>query len=279
MRYLVGLILYVLGHYPVGVSAQTTISASPQKGNTTCATASTPDDLQVLLEKIQGLKEGQQAIQQQLRDIHKILSAQGQPNKNVQEVDFIVNVANDPFQGSQTATATLIEFTDYQCPYCALHSQDVLPKLTKHFIDTGKIRYVLRDFPLISIHKDAKKAHEAAHCAGEQGKYWEMHHQLFTHQKELKASQLAGYARAANIADSLAFQACLDSGIYEDQTKESMTEGIKRGVLGTPSFILGHTQANGTVRATSLIHGAQDYLVFQELINELLASPKPRTIP
>lgn len=236
--------------------------------------APSPDDLRTLRNEIRALKEGQQAIQQQLKDIQKLLTTRARPRSNVQDVNLSVNVAKDPTKGPSDARVTLIEFTDYQCPFCARHTQSVLPQLTKDFIDTGKIRYVLRDFPLASIHKDAAKAHEAAHCAGEQGKYWEMHDQLFAHQRELQADKLAGYAETAGVTDGLAFQACVDSGKYAEQAKASVAEGSKVGVRGTPSFLLGLTEADGTVKATKLIRGAQPYPVFQRHINALLAPPK-----
>jgi len=156
-----------------------------------------------------------------------------------------------------------VEFTDYQCPYCARHNKTVLPKLIKDFIDTGQVRYVLRDFPLASIHPQAAKAHEAAHCAGEQGKYWELHDRLFAHPKELHADKLAGHATAIGVADATAFQACLDSGKYEAQTKAGVMEGTKI--------------ANGTVKAVKLIRGAQGLPVFTAQIQALLTakSDKP----
>ena len=175
------IILIILGLLTLGTSA--VVWAQPN--------ASSPEDLRTLRNEIQTLKEGQQAIQNDLKAIKDLLTARQRPRSNVQDVKFTVNVAKDPAKGPADATVTLIEFTDYQCPYCARHIRSVLPQLTKDFIDTGKIRYVLRDFPLASIHKDAAKAHEAAHCAGEQGQYWEMHHQLFAHPKELQADKLA----------------------------------------------------------------------------------------
>jgi protein-disulfide isomerase len=234
----------------------------------------TPDELQTLRKEIQALKEGQQAIQNNLKAIKELLTARQRPRSNIQDVKFTVNVAKDPAKGPSDAKVTLIEFTDYQCPYCVRHTKTVLPQLTKDFIDTGKIRYVLRDFPLSSIHKDAAKAHEAAHCAGEQGKYWEMHDQLFAHPKALQSDKLAGHAKTAGVADAPAFQACVDSAKYEEQSKASVAEGTKVGVRGTPSFLLGLTEADGMVKATKLIRGAQPYSVFQQQINVLLAPPK-----
>lgn len=234
-----------------------------------------PEEVRTLRDEIQALKKGQQAIQSDLKAIKELLTAAKRAQSPVQKIKFTINVAKDPTKGPADARVTLIEFTDYQCPYCARYARSVLPQLTKEFIDTGKLRYVLRDFPLTEIHKDAAKAHEAAHCAGEQGKYWEMHDQLFAHSKALQADKLAGYAKTAGVTDGPAFQACVGSGRYAKQGQASVAEATKAGVRGTPSFLLGLTKADGTVNATTLIRGAQPYPVFQQLINALLAPPKP----
>ena len=181
----------------------------------------TQEDLSALRGEIEALKEGQQAIRDDLKAIKKLLTSRPKAPSTVQDINRKINVAQDPAKGNQNATLTLIEFTDYQCPFCSRHTKSTLPQIEKDFIETGKIRYVLRDFPLSSIHPDAAKAHEAAHCAGEQGKYWEMHDQLFAHQKELKSDKLPGHAATAGVADASAFQACLDSGKYEAQGKRA----------------------------------------------------------
>ncbi len=188
----------------------------------------------------------------------------------MQDVDLTINVTNDPVKGKQNAKVTLVEFTDYQCPFCGRHTRSVLPQLEKDFIETGKIRYVLRDFPLSSLHPQAPKAHEAAHCAGEQGKYWEMHDQLFAHQKELEADNLPDYAEAAGVSDTSAFETCLEGGKYEERANDSLKEGKEAGIRGTPSFLLGHTEANGTVKVVKLIRGALPFSFFQQQINTLL---------
>jgi len=233
----------------------------------------TQEDLGALRSEIEALKGGQKAIREDLKAIKDLLTARQKARNPVQDVDLTIKVADDPAKGKKDAKVTLIEFTDYQCPFCGRHTHSVLPLLEKNFIDTGKIRYVLRDFPLSAMHPQALKAHEAAHCAGEEGKYWEMHDQLFSNQKELEADKLPGYAEAAGVSDASAFQACLDSGKYEAQGKASIKEGTEVGVRGTPSFLLGHTEANGTVKAVQLIRGAQPFPIFQQHINALL-NPK-----
>lgn len=236
----------------------------------TWAEAPTSEDVRTLRNEIQNLQAGQKAIREDLKAIKELLTARTKRRSPIEGIAFTLNVADAPTQGQDDAPLTLVEFTDYQCPYCARHSQRVLPQLIKTFIDTGQVRYVLRDFPLASIHPHAAKAHEAAHCAGDQGKYWEMHDQLFAHPKALQADKLAGHATAIGLPDSTAFQACLDSGKYEGRTKAGITEGTKIGVRGTPSFALGRTEANGIVKAVKLIRGAQGMPAFTTQIQALL---------
>ena len=122
------------------------------------------------------------------------------------------------------------------------------------------------------FHANAAKAHEAAHCASEQDKYWEMHEVLFTNQKALQLQNLPKYAETAGVADVAAFETCLESGRYADRGKQSLKEGSEAGVSGTPSFLLGvvASDGSGTVKATKFIRGAQTYNVFEDAINEFL---------
>ena len=135
-----------------------------------------------------------------------------------------------------------------------------MPLIEKNYVATGKIRYVLRDFPL-GFHALAAKAHESAHCAGEQGKYWEMHDALFTNQKALQPEKLPGYAETAGVADMAAFDACLEEGRYAELGKQGLVEGSRAGVQGTPSFVLGVTNPDGTVKGTKFIRGAVSYAI------------------
>lgn len=237
-----------------------------EAGETT-SPAEAPPSIQ---QQIEDLKQGQQAIRNELKAIKELLTARTKRRSPIEDISVTLHVTDAPTKGLSTAPLTLVEFTDYQCPYCARHSKNVLPQLVKSFIDTGKVRYVLRDFPLTAIHPLAAKAHEAAHCAGEQDKYWELHDQLFANPKELQADKLVGHATRTGVTDVDAFQACLDSGKYADQIKAGVTEGNKIGVRGTPSFALGRTDVNGTVKAVKLIRGAQGLPAFTAQIQALL---------
>ena len=149
-----------------------------------------------------------------------------------------------------------------------------MPEIEKEYIGTGKVKYVFRDFPLESIHQNAFKAAEASRCAGEQGKYWEMHGQLFAHQQALSPTDLSGYAQALGLKAPL-FQACLESGHYAAAIRKDIAEGQQAGVTGTPAFFLGLTDPNsGKVKALRVIKGAQAYAGFKDAIDSLLAAQK-----
>ncbi len=238
---------------------------------TSLARADQAEDLEVLKKEVESLKAGQRAIREEIKSIKTLLSAQRQRRSPIRDVNVTMNVADDPYKGGADARVTMVEFSDYQCPFCSRHTRTVLPQLEKNFVETGKLKYVMRDFPL-AFHKQAPKAHEAAHCAGEQGKYWDMHAQLFANQKALHLDKLPIYAENAGISDLAAFQECLDSGKYQERIKLSMAEGNKLGVSGTPTFAVGLTEANGTVKALKIVRGAQPYNLFQKVIDELLAS-------
>jgi protein-disulfide isomerase len=149
-----------------------------------------------------------------------------------------------------------------------------VPQIAKEYIETGKVKYVLLDFPL-PFHKNAFKAAEAAHCAGEQGKYWEMHDQLFANQNALDPKKLSEYAKKIEL-DIPKFEQCLDSGKYAEEIKKDMAEGQKAGVTGVPAFLMGVTDQNNpkTLKATEKIVGAQPYAKFKETIDSLLAPQK-----
>jgi protein-disulfide isomerase len=149
-----------------------------------------------------------------------------------------------------------------------------LPKLEKEYIDTGKLRYVARDFPLDTIHKFARKAAEAYWCANEQGKGADMHDRLFANQQQLQPEALGGHAQALGL-NVPAFQACLNSGKYTAQIDTSLKEGQSAGVTGTPTFFLGYTQRDEeTVKAVKFLSGALPFNTFKDNIDKLLDAKK-----
>ena len=187
---------------------------------------------------------------------------------------MIVSVDAKSFKGDRNAKLTLIEFSDYQCPFCARHFRQTLPQIEKDYINTGKIKYVLRDFPLESIHNDAFKAAEAVNCAGEQGRYWEMHDRLFQNQNQLGAADLPKHAQAIGlkVAD---FEECLTNGRHGAEIRKDIDDGQRAGVQGTPTFFLGLQEPHGkTVKVLRVIVGAQPYTQFKATIEEVLNQKK-----
>jgi len=148
-----------------------------------------------------------------------------------------------------------------------------LPQIEKDYIKTGKLKYVVRDFPLEAIHKDAFKAAEAAHCAGEQGKFWEMHVRLYDNQRALGPKELPQHAQALGL-DGPKFQQCLESGKYAARIRKDLEDGQRAGITGTPGFLFGLTEPNDPkVKVLRVLKGAQPYASFKDAIDSLL-SPK-----
>jgi protein-disulfide isomerase len=167
-----------------------------------------------------------------------------------------------------------VEFTDYQCPFCSRHFQQTWPRLEQEFVNTGKVKFVLRDMPLEAIHPQALKAAEAARCAGDQGKYWEMHDRLFTNQNALARKDLTAHAQALGL-DVAVFDKCVDSAKYTVKVRNDIIEAARGGGRGTPVFFLGLTEPSGTeLKAVRIIRGAQSYAAFKDAIEPLLAEAK-----
>jgi len=170
-------------------------------------------------------------------------------------------------KGDANAPVTIVEYTDYQCPYCQRHFVETMPGLQK-YVDEGKVRYALKDFPLTDIHPQALKAAEAARCAGDQDAYWPMHDLLFQNQQEWSGQASAadlfkGYAKQLNL-EQAAFDQCLDSAKYVEAIQANEQEGIGYGVRGTPGFFVNRIP----------LPGAYPIEYFQQIIDEELAKQR-----
>lgn len=235
--------------------------------------AQTSEELKALRKEIEALREGQNAIQKDLEEIKTFLRGK-QPPPSVQNVDLTLSIAGDPFKGNKNARVALVEFTDYQCPFCSRHFRQVLPEIEKGYVQTGKVKYVMRNFPIESIHPLAFKAHEAASCAGEQGKYWEMHDRIFSNQQAMGPKELTGHAGALKLNMSK-FQQCLDGTKHAAKIRKDIADGQKAGVQGTPTFFLAQSGPDQeTVKVVRIIRGAQPYDAFKGAIDSLLAGQK-----
>ncbi|MEE8549579.1 MAG: thioredoxin domain-containing protein, partial [Alphaproteobacteria bacterium] len=161
-----------------------------------------------------------------------------------------MRVDGAPYKGAADAPVTLIEFSDYQCPFCRRHSYKVAPRIVKNFVSTGKVKYVMREYPIASLHPDAAKASEGALCAGDQEKYWEMHDLIIANPRRVGPGRLKAHARRLGL-DEADFGNCLDGGQHAGTINADTAVGYAAGVRGTPSFFIGLTDPRDTDRVTS----------------------------
>ncbi len=171
---------------------------------------------------------------------------------------YDVPTDGDPSIGPEGAPITLVEFSDYQCPYCESWYQDVYSRLLTDYKD--KIRFVYRDFPLYSIHPEAQPAAEAANCAGEQNAYWQFHDALFGGKNRLGAAAYTQYASELGLNVDQ-FNQCVSEHRYKSEVDADFNFASNLGVSSTPTFFL-----NGMA-----VVGAQPYDVFKQLIDKELA--------
>ncbi|MBI3934681.1 MAG: DsbA family protein [Acidobacteria bacterium] len=232
-------------------------------GSSRAAAQSSGED-STLRQEMDGLKQQMKVIQDQLQ---QLLAARPPGPAPFQPID--IQVGGFPTLGSADSKVTIVEFTDFECPFCARHFKDVYPRLAADFIEKNKLRYVIRDFPLVTTHKAASKAAEVAHCAGDQGKYREMHEHFFRNQTTLQTQDFLAMIRTVGLNPELV-QKCLEEGKYTQQVQDDIAEGRKAGVRGTPTFLLGVTEpGSSTLRATKILTGAVPYEQFEAMIETM----------
>lgn len=163
-------------------------------------------------------------------------------------------IDDDAVKGDKNAPVTIIEFSDYECPFCERFWKQTLPQIEEKYIKTGKVKLIYRDFPL-GFHANAQKAAEAAECAGEQDKYYEMHDKLFELGVSGGAIAFKQYAKDIGL-DAAKFSQCLDSGKMGAEVQKDSADGQSLGVSGTPAFFINGQE----------VTGAQPFSVFEQII-------------
>jgi len=181
------------------------------------------------------------------------------------EVVRVTNVSGYML-GRPDAPLTMVEFTDLQCPFCNRFATTTFDQLKKDYIDTGKVRFISRDYPL-DFHPQAMPAARASRCAGDQGKFWELRETLVKNASQLSPAYITQTAAALKL-DMKQFGACITGTQYDSAINKDMTEGNGFAVNGTPTFFVGKTTAQGFEGFR--IVGAQPYTVFQQRIDALL---------
>jgi len=186
---------------------------------------------------------------------------------------YDISIDDDPVKGDPNAPVTIIEFSDFQCPFCSRFYSQTLPLIEKNYIDTGKIKLVYKDLPLDNLHSNARTAHIAAECADEQGKFWEYHDILFEKQLQWQSLSpsnldvtLTNFAVGLEMQNT-AFQACMGSQEIADEVNDDTIEAASYGTTGTPTFFIGN-EKDGFVKLV----GAQPFSAFKLLIDSRLES-------
>ena len=167
---------------------------------------------------------------------------------------------DDAVLGDKDAPVTIIEWSDFECPFCARFYAETLGQIEEQYIKTGKVKLIYKDFPL-SFHPQAQKAAEASECAADQEKFWEMHDLLFEKGVQGGVASFKQFAKELSL-NSAKFDNCLDSGEKAGEVQKDMADGGKSGIQGTPGFLI-----NG-----ELVSGAQPFTVFQQVIDAELNS-------
>ena len=232
-------------------------------------------DLDQLQADLEALKAGQAEIRAeigQLRDLlQRLVRGRGEAAFEPTEV----SVAGSAYLGEADAPVTLVEFSDYQCPFCLRHSQTVMRQLREGPVVEGTLRYVMKEYPIESIHPLARKASEAALCAGDAEAYWAMHDLILEHPRRLRPRDFKQHAEALGL-DQDDFADCLDSGTKGTQIDRDLALGESLGIRGTPSFLVAVTNPNDPdqVMAVQIIRGAQPAAVFERAIDQALEVSK-----
>jgi protein-disulfide isomerase len=206
-------------------------------------------------------------ILNELRQIRQLLQQQTAKNAPQEPPAQKAKLSLDamPMLGVKTAPITIVEFTDYQCPYCQRFHVATFPELKKNYIDTGMVRFFSRDMPL-DFHPNAMRAAQAARCANEQGKFWQLRDVMGANPNNLDLESILKFAGDLKM-DAGALRACIASDKYKTIVQKDLLEAMSIGATGTPAFVVGRTTPEGV--DGELMLGALPYEMFDQKLKSL----------
>lgn len=191
-----------------------------------------------------------------------------QRKKDEIQQDIKIDLSGSVPLGNNTAKYAIVEFTDYQCPYCYKHAKKTFPIIKHEYIDKGRLKYFIKDYPL-DFHRLARKAATSVRCAGKQGKYWDMHSVIFDNQKHLTNDSFLTFANQLKIGTT-SFTECMDDPLVIKEIEKDLVLGNSIGVQGTPAFFIGKIENNNLVNVKKLF-GAHSFSSFRKIIEHVLA--------
>src|SRR5579862_997873 len=207
-------------------------------------------------------------ILNELRQIRQLLEKQQAGPKEPEKEQITrakLNLEGFAMLGSKSAPLTLVEFTDYQCPFCQRFHVASFPELKKNYIDTGKVRFYSRDLPL-DFHPNALRAAQAARCAGEQGQFWKLRDVMGANPDKLDLDHILGFAQDLKM-NPTALRGCVESEKYKNAVQTDVMEAMKIGANATPTFVIGKSTADGV--DGELLVGAMPYAMFDAKLKDL----------
>ena len=234
-------------------------------------------DIDAIKQAIESLRASQAQIQRDLSEIKAMLqrSPAGAAQAGAPVAGAEVSLAGAPVRGAADAPVAVIEYSDFQCPFCASYAANSYPKIIRDYVDTGKVRYAFMSFPLEGLHPLAWRAHIAAACAGDEGRFWEMHDRLLTQPTAMDTEALRRHAAALGLQPGR-FRDCVEDERHAAEIRRALANGTALGISGTPTFVIGTLAANQTVRVAKVISGAKPYAAFQDSIEGVLTGTAQR---
>jgi len=229
-------------------------------------------DPQALQKRIDALEAGQKAILKELQEIKAQLKPAAAPVTPPAASSMQVSIQNAASRGDTRAKLTIVEFSDFECPFCGRYTRDTFEQIQREYVDTGKVRYVFRNMPIEGSHPRAMGAAVAGECARQQGKFWEMHEQMFRNQRALATPGLVMTAKTLGL-DVNAFERCLSSDAPKKKVLQDLADGSTLGAGATPTFFFGVDEKNGNLRVVQKITGAKTFPIFKTALDGLLNTP------
>lgn len=193
--------------------------------------------------------------------------AQRPPVQDVESEQLVTSIADIPVRGNPSAPVVLIEFSDFECPFCKKHDDETFDRIDRDLVATGKIRYAFRHLPL-EMHKHAYPAAQAAECARIQGRFWEMRRHLFAHQAELGQAMWFRDAGSLGLNERL-FHECVRAP-HVQRLRADQAEAARVGARATPTFVVGFSQDKASVKVLRRLEGAQSFDVFRDVIDKMV---------
>lgn len=228
-----------------------------------------------LSERLDAIEKSQRQIQQDLAEIKALLRGESgkivvQPKPSA-PVSIPVNVHGEPFHGDAKARVGLMEYSDFECSHCAQSARDILPRIKKDFIQTRRVKYFFRDMPSPDHTNSLFKA-RMARCAGEQGKFWEMHDRLFAEFESIAPLDPSAMARGIGL-DVQKFTDALQSGRHTEVIRRSAAGAPRLGVYGTPAYLMGTLDESGDFfTVTKVLVGSESYQSLQTALESILST-------